>query len=269
MTLKCIFDNLWDQYLANNPQARSIHTLLTSNGENILNDHIAFRTFNHPKVNINVLSSFFLNHGYERKGSYDFPAKKLNAVHLEHPSPDYPLIFVSELRLEEFSQELQDIVHNLINQVDPTSVSNATFLWSGIPWKAISFDTYKQLLEESEYAAWTATFGYCANHFTIYVNALENYNLVELNTLLQDQGYQLNSAGGLIKGSQEQGLMQSSTMAAETVVIFSDQEAIVPCCYYEFAERFEINGKEFRGFIAKSADKIFQSTDTKESSKES
>jgi hypothetical protein len=35
----------------------------------------------------------------------------------------------------------------------------------------------------------------------------------------------------------------------------------VPACYYEFARRYPIaNGELYQGFIAASADKIFEST---------
>jgi hypothetical protein len=36
----------------------------------------------------------------------------------------------------------------------------------------------------------------------------------------------------------------------------------IPACYYEFAKRYpDADGKLYSGFIAKSADKIFESTD--------
>ena len=38
----------------------------------------------------------------------------------------------------------------------------------------------------------------------------------------------------------------------------------IPTCYYEFAYRYKMNEWElFNGFIASSADKIFESTDLK------
>ena len=45
-------------------------------------------------------------------------------------------------------------------------------------------------------------------------------------------------------------------------VKFIEGEYMVPACYYEFAERFRAkDGEIFSGFIAESADKIFESTD--------
>jgi hypothetical protein len=38
----------------------------------------------------------------------------------------------------------------------------------------------------------------------------------------------------------------------------------IPSCYYEFAQRYpDTNGELYSGFIAKSADKIFESTNYK------
>ena len=45
-------------------------------------------------------------------------------------------------------------------------------------------------------------------------------------------------------------------------VEFTDGTHVVPACYYEFARRYvQADGTRFEGFIAKSADKIFESTD--------
>jgi hypothetical protein len=72
----------------------------------------------------------------------------------------------------------------------------------------------------------------------------------------------MNSSGGEIKGSKEQFLKQSSTLAEIVPVEFIEGVREVPACYYEFAERFRNDdGKLFSGFIAGSADKIFESTD--------
>ncbi|MFO7722012.1 MAG: DUF1338 family protein, partial [Bacteroidales bacterium] len=67
-----------------------------------------------------------------------------------------------------------------------------------------------------------------------------------------------------IKGTPEELLEQSSIMAAPISVHFKEGVLEVPGCYYEFARRYPNgNGNLFRGFIARSADKIFQSTDTR------
>ena len=81
---------------------------------------------------------------------------------------------------------------------------------------------------------------------------------------ITNSGYVLNAAGGVIKGSKEQLLIQSSTMADKSFVIFPDTgKKEVSTCYYEFAQRFEQkDGLLYQGFVPESADKIFESTNT-------
>ncbi len=52
MTVKVtdLFDKIWQQYLTVTPSAKKIHHLL-GNGNDIINDHVAYRTFNIEKVN--------------------------------------------------------------------------------------------------------------------------------------------------------------------------------------------------------------------------
>ena len=50
-------------------------------------------------------------------------------------------------------------------------------------------------------------------------------------------------------------------MADKAEVKFSDGEAIIPSCFYEFAKRYPLDcGTLYSGFVAASADKIFEST---------
>ena len=71
----------------------------------------------------------------------------------------------------------------------------------------------------------------------------------------------LNTSGGEIKGSPEVCLAQSSTMADSMPVAFSDATVAIPSCFYEFAQRYAMaNGELYQGFVAASADKIFEST---------
>ena len=74
-------------------------------GEEIENDHIAFRTMGVPQLGIASLEKVFLHYGYERKDHYAFAQKKLDAYWYSPPLPKYPRIFISELRVPELSQE--------------------------------------------------------------------------------------------------------------------------------------------------------------------
>lgn len=257
-----LLDQLWAEYIETNPPAKRINDLFVDKGEKVINDHIAFRTYNLPEIGLNVLAKVFKDRGYQEKGEYHFEQKKLYARHLEHQDSEMPLIFISELKVEELSQPTRQIIHDLVSQVPQSFTQDPEFIMKGRPWD-LSFNTYQQLKQESEYAAWMAAFGFRVNHFTVSVNHLQGFDDIrEVNQFLKDNGFALNNSGGEVKGTPEQLLEQSSTIAYNTRLRFSDGEHEIPACYYEFAKRYpQSDGKLFRGFIAGSADKIFESTD--------
>ncbi len=264
-SVNSLFESLWNQYTTLNPQAKSIHELFEARGEKVINDHIALRTFNTKKLGLINIASIFLDLGYEVKSEYDFRLKKLNAIHLEH-SEDFnlPKVFISELRTELFSKEVQRLVYEIDEQISFGEVMSEGFIYSGRTWD-LTFENYIQLLQESEYAAWTAAFGYRANHFTVSLNHLTTFfELDEINNFLLEKGFILNESGGLIKGKPEQFLEQSSTMAAPVNMEFDHSTHVIPGCFYEFAKRYPRpdTGRLYQGFIASSADKIFESTNT-------
>lgn len=258
-----LFNEIWQQYLSVTPSAKKIHQLL-GNGSDVINDHVAYRTFNHPKVNLIKLAKGLLALGYTECGQYDFSAKKLDAKHFEHPDTTMPKVFISELRVEKFSSEVQEIIAGLIAQLPDDVSDRADFLYSGRLWEISSKD-YETLLNVSEYAAWLAAWGYRANHFTVSINHLANYEDIEtVNTTLKDAGYALNTNGGEVKGDEEVKLEQSSTLADKAPVDFTDKTMEIPSCFYEFAKRYPLeNGELYMGFVAASADKIFDSTNAK------
>ncbi|MBU2915668.1 MULTISPECIES: DUF1338 domain-containing protein [Reichenbachiella] len=260
-TYQEVIARCWSDYVSKTPSAEAIHDLLADRGEHIVNDHIAFRTFNHPKTGISVLEKPFLEAGYKARGTYHFEAKKLVAQHYEHPDADAPKIFISELLLEEFSPELNHVVSEIVEPLEEEEV----VAFPSRPWQNVSFETYQSLLAESEYAAWMYVFGFCANHFTILVNELKGIkSLEEMDEFLKSQGFEFNISGGEIKGTPAELLEQSSILADKMEVDFVEGKREIPSCYYEFARRYaDADGKLFQGFIAKSADKIFESTDVR------
>jgi hypothetical protein len=255
-----LFNNIWQQYIDVTPSAKNIHQLL-GNGNDIINDHVAYRTFNSAKVNLAKLAEHLLSIGYTECGQYDFAAKKLTAKHFEHSDITMPKVFISELRVEEFSVEIQEIIGKLIAQLPEDVSERSDFLYSGQLWKISSAD-YQTLLATSEYAAWLSAWGYRANHFTVSINHLENYDdIITVNNTLKEEGYLLNTNGGEVKGDSEVMLEQSSTLADKAQVTFTDKIMEIPSCFYEFAKRYPLaNGELYTGFVAASADKIFDST---------
>jgi hypothetical protein len=264
MQAQNIFDRLWAGYTQQNPEALSIFNLFMKEGETVVNDHIAFRTFNDPRINIDVLAKPFLAAGYLYKDSYNFEDKHLFARHYEHPEiPDAPRVFISELIAEDFSYELQSTINCLTDKIATALLDSDELLFSGSTWGTPSYDRYLKLRSESEYAAWVYVYGFRANHFTVSINSLKKHNTIEkVNLLLKNNGFVLNDAGGEIKGTPAELLEQSSTRAGILPVTFQEGVYEIPSCYYEFARRYpDSSGKLYSGFIAKSADKIFESTD--------
>ena len=261
-----VFDKLWKQYSEKTPSAQKVKDLFENKGNTVYNDHIAIRTFNDPRINIEVLAKPFLAMGYEAIGDYKFEAKKLFAKHYELKSnPDAPKIFISQLLLEEFSEELQSTVKTILDSADQNIYNAEDLIIKGRVWDKPSYTIYEKLQNETEYAAWMYVNGFCANHFTVDVNKLDTFNtLQEVNDFLKENGFSMNTSGGEIKGTPDQLLEQSSILADIVPVEFQDGVKNITSCYYEFAYRYpQANGEIFTGFIANSADKIFESTDMK------
>ncbi len=263
MNYQEIFDRLWKDYIMQNPSTKQVYDLFVKEGETVVNDHIAFRTFNLPEVNIDKLSRVFLDNGYEFRGQYRFEAKKLNAKHFEHKTDETaPRVFISELITEEFSPFLQKTVKDWVTAIPSALLQSADLIYAGNVSGTPSFEVYEKLRTESEYAAWLYVNGFCANHFTVSVNHLRKLDSIEkVNSFLKENGFLLNDAGGEIQGTPAELLEQSSIKAGMATIRFTEGVYEIPGCYYEFARRYpDTDGKLYSGFIAKSADKIFEST---------
>jgi len=253
-----LFKQLWQGYIEINPIGEEIFQGLNT-FNTFSNDHIALRTFDHPKTSIHTLASEFISLGYVPQDSYHFANKHLKAQYFSHPQ-GHPKVFISAFDIDSLSLVNQAIVMQCIQHV-PDQAGNG-LVYSGRHWEVFHED-YLSLREESEYAAWLYVFGFMANHFTVNVNDLAHFDteLVKVNQWLKDQGFSLNHLGGEIKGSKAEMLEQSSTQASKIAIGFSDGVFHIPGCYYEFAKRYpDKNGTLFQGFVTRSADKIFEST---------
>lgn len=275
-------------YLNKNPNAKAILELVHSaDGDQICYDHFAFRTFGVNGHGIESMSKFFLDFGYEQREELRFPAKKLKAFWFSPPkvSTSYrgsgvngplPRIFISELLVDQLSPEAQDIIKKYtdISRCGKEYAALAS-AFGILTWEKPSYSEFQQLARESEYATWTLVNGYALNHVTISTHRLASNlrSIGNLNQFIEENGFNLNSEGGILKVSPDGLLLQSSTVADSTSFEFSDgiTEA-VPCSYIEFAERLVLpqykdlpteEVEEFHrrdGFEVGNADKIFEST---------
>jgi len=259
-----LLDALWRDYVASTPQAARIHALLAARGEVIQNDHVALRTFDHTEIGLAAMAAPFEALGWRARDAYRFADKHLRARYWQHEDPKLPKVFISELCVAELPATCRAIIAALVAQLPADFGARRDLAWSGRPW-TVTHGEYEALLAHSEYAAWVAAFGFRVNHFTVDVDALTTFgSLGELNAFLVASGEVLNDAGGVIKGTPAQYLEQSSTRADAIAVAFSDGQATIPSCYYEFAKRYALpDGTIFQGFVPTSADKIFESTDVR------
>lgn len=257
------FQRLWEQYTAITPQAQRIHDAVAAVNGAIVNDHVAFRTFRYAPLDIVHLEPLLRSMGYEPFDRYLFRQKKLEAVAYRHHDPSLPKIFLSELLLDQLSEDARNIILDYLNRADLDPPSDPAFFWQGCPWPTITSKEWHLLMQESEYAAWLMVMGYRANHFTINVNQLARTpSLDAVIETVQALGLALNESGGLIKGSAAVGLQQASTLADEMLFTFADNVTeTVKTCYYEFALRYPLaDGEFYQGFVEQSADRIFEST---------
>lgn len=264
METSMIFERFWNRFTTENPHAKRIFDLFTARGEKVVHDHIALRTFDDPRMNIDVISRIFAEKGYEARGNYEFKVKKLRGMHFEHKSdPAAPKVFISELLLDQCSKYLQETIREYLNRPDRNVYNDPDLVYGGSIWGKISFDTYNRLRRESEYAAWLLVYGYRANHFAVKVNELKGFStLQQVNEFIKGNGYKMTTVGGEIYGTPEELLEQSATMAEIQPVEFTDGTFEIPSCFYEFTLRYnQPDGRQYPGFIAANADKIFESTD--------
>ncbi|WP_295768848.1 DUF1338 domain-containing protein [uncultured Mucilaginibacter sp.] len=281
---------LFERYQDKVPAVKKITQALVgqcvvSSQDEIVNDHIAFRTLGVPHLGIQSFEKIFLHHGYQKRDYYYFEGKKLNAFWYAPPSEQYPRIFISELIVDQLSSAAQDIISKYTYHITADPVANLnldngeevgkffhTSLWT-LPTK----QDYETLLIESEYAAWVIYNRYYLNHYTISVHALKaGYNtLEEFDAFVEGLGIKLNNAGGVVKISADGLLKQSSTVAEMQSATFADGETmLIAGSYVEFAERLilpqyknlpvdDIKATHRRdGFETNNADKIFESTYT-------
>lgn len=258
MTPETFFKHCWSDYVDVAPQAPAIWDYLCKLEKSITVDHIAIRTFAWKGIDLNAVSEELLHLGYHPVDEYHFDEKSLYAKHFD-AGEDLPLIFVSEFPHEALPTHLKERVEKGLHKIhEPLSVSRLAHFK---PWPTFEKAEIDEIWESSEYAAWLLCHGIRVNHYTVNVNRLQYVDHIEdLNKMLKDKGFILNTSGGEIKGSPQVGLAQSSTMAPMVKVRLADGQFEYPGCYVEFAERFELQGSLFRGFLGASANKIFEST---------
>jgi len=298
MNSKDIFDSLlsrlWEQYCKRVPYAASYAKMVKEKGGNVINDHMAFRTFNTntgmQPAGVEAISRLFIAFGYEQKEKYIFASKHLTAWHYEHKqNPDNPKIFISQLEVNELPEQAVKLINETVEHaVDPltstdkelleaikageeldeqtsTALLDSLYSFFARPWQAPKKSVVLDVDKVSQYAAWTLLHGNSVNHFTAYIN---KQNVKEWSDL-EDTVNALRAAGIPMKdkfeGEKGSKLRQSSTKAVmeqSEIIEYNGQHGKIDWtyAYYELAERGMVDGKVFTGFLGDQATNLFEMT---------
>lgn len=262
--LNGFWHDAWRRFEGNCPDASKFMSVITEQGEKHLQvDHVALRTFNLPNIDKEKLGNVFERHGYLKVPEVlTFPDKHLEANYFVHPDDRQPKVFVSELLVTKLSPQLQKHIWKTAGHIRIERLDD--FLTQS--WAPPRHQDYLSTLKESEYAGWVTAFGLQINHFAFLTNKLNKlFSLEELNRFLTAKRFELNSAGGLIKGTETDLLRQSSTMAAKVCGRFNDGYHSIPGCFLEFTQRYQCDEERhlFEGFRSSNANRIFESTNDK------
>jgi hypothetical protein len=292
--LATVFDTLWDRYRSRVSYVQAYEQVVVAAGATFFNDHIAFRTFavQQPQAGIASVSRVFEALGYRAAGNYHFEDKNLSAIHFQHSNPQFPKIFISELKTWELPTPARRIVEQtLVNHrpalraellatlasLDSAPVESTDGLLSEVieyfhtlPWQPPQKHDVIEINKTSQYAAWTLVHGYNVNHFTSLVNShgVDSLNDLEKTiAALVAAGVPVKSE---IEGERGSKLRQSATEAVKIDVEVRDGEAASTMpwtyAYFELAERNEVTdaatGKRvrFEGFLGPQATNLFEMT---------
>lgn len=297
---RMLLDNLWKAYLDRVPFARKYRQLVIEKGGRVVNDHIAFRTFNthtgEQPEGIRAIRHLLNYLDYRPVEKYEFKKKKLKAVHYKHEDEMFPKIFVSQLEVEQLPGWAQQLIHDTVVDT-PYLISDRSLELLSIlkeegeipkvaaeslvldlaqyfrrPWRTPRKDDVLKLNDVSQYAAWTLLHGNSVNHFTAFVNYQEVPEWPDLETTcnaLAAEGIPMKDS---IEGEKGSKLRQSATQAVKEDVEVIGEDGLETItwtyAYYELAERnyVEEDGKRklFNGFLGEQATHLFDMTRTRD-----
>lgn len=292
--LDILLDRLWSIYCRRVDYARQYAELVEARGGLVVNDHIAFRTFNThtgaQPAGIKAIERVFLSLGYRAAGEYVFPDTHLFARHYQHADPLAPKVFISQLEVDQLSAEaaelIQRAVANAYDHLDSDALAladeeisdaDASALvdrivpfFTTLPWPLPRASLVRQINKVSQYAAWTLLHGNNVNHFTAYINEQHVPEWPDIETTiaaLKQAGVPMKAD---IEGDRGSKLRQTATQAVDVDCPVLDDDGKLDTirwsyAYYELAERGEVVDEagrpvRFQGFLGPQASQLFEMT---------
>jgi hypothetical protein len=289
-----LFDALWNTYRQRVSYVQTYEQVVAAAGGKFHNDHIAFRTIasQTPLAGISTIARIFEALDYRAAGAYHFADKHLSALHFQHPHPQFPKLFISELQTWRLAPATREAIAAAVRKHHPvvemetlarlaqidreapeareTLLRQVVTQFEDSPWPLVEEQTVAAVNQESQYAAWVLVHGYNVNHFTSLINshgvaALDD--IEKTSAALAKAGVPMKKE---IEGDRGSKLRQTATEAVTIDVEVADhgQPKKMPWtyAYFELAQRDPVldpaTGKyqKFEGFLGPQATNLFEMT---------
>lgn len=292
-----LFDSLWERYRRRMPYVQKYEEVVKSHGAKFINDHIAFRTIamQKPAGGIFMISRIIEALGYYSGASYEFPDKSLSSIHYQHANPEFPKLFITQLKTWELSPPSRAILEKCLQSHRPPLLDETLYqlnhmgqipgqdrasllqqmvaYFAELPWDLPNKEDVVELDKESQFGAWVLVNGYDVNHFTASVTS---HGVPALDDIEKVQAAM--SAAGLpmkkdIEGARGTKLRQTATESYVGEVSVKDGGKSVKMpwtyAYFEIAERPLLKNpatgqmERFEGFLGGQATNLFEMTKLK------
>ncbi len=296
-----IINHLWHQHYETTDQLKQIeHCLRNSYSITTLPlDHFAIIDLPGPHSGIPVLRDIFSLIGYQERGK-GYLADKQNDFLWMADSDSctalavdaLPQAVVADFRLHEMPADISRIIEKYAHQsiafpmdtarqlLDRVNCNNGaaanelyyliTRYLHGRDWPLPTRAEFHLVNEFNELLSWVLVFGRKTNHFTLSIHLLDAFNSLDaFHTFIADKiNLQLNQEGGIIKGSAERGIAQSSSIDAAQSIMLADGTVNLPASFVEFVWRFPQHQTGttplywrdyFTGFVAQHANHVIES----------
>jgi hypothetical protein len=289
-----LLDALWEDYRGRMEYVLSYEEILRAHRARFFNDHVAFRSLAGGPANagISSVSRPFEALGYVPVACYEFPDKHLSSIHFKHPRPEFPKVFISQLKTWELSAESRrilgkslaghraplgdDLLADLQGLAGVSKKRRADLLknllrhFRQLPWEVPQKKDVIALDRESQFGAWVLVNGYGVNHFTASV---DSHGVKALDDIEKVQAAFLKAGVPMkkeIEGKRGDRLRQTATEAVVLPAKVRDGRRTVEIpwtyAYFEVAQRPLLKDpatgrrRRFEGFLGAQATNLFDMT---------
>jgi len=291
-----LIKQLWESYQRSLNGIPDLMTSLNTLGiHSIPLDHLAIIDLPSKHSGIPTLLKLFSALGYEYRGCGYLADKQNDFVWMAESQADFkpvtevlPQVVIADFRLDELPTHVKTIIEKYTRDIPPFSLDELSIQYfTDRPWPLPTVSDFRAVHEVNELLAWVLVFGRQPSHFGLSIHLMNSFvtpviasprfsrarqsrksnYFNQLEDFLQLIQEPLNRVGGVIKGTPEGGIIQSSTLGQPVSVELADGVVTLPERFIEFVWRYpksEINqpqqwGDYFTGFIAPQANVVIES----------